>query len=187
GYFVLPATISDYLAEGPFPKVDDDHPAAAEAVNGVKSQIHKLLSIQGTRSVASFHRELGRLMWDLCGMERSEESLRKALDRIPEIRQEFWTNVKVVGDWSSFNQNLEHAGRVADFIELAELMCVDALHRAESAGGHFRAESQTEDGEALRHDDEFSYVAAWEHGFDGPPTLHKEDLTSEYVHPSTRS
>src|SRR3712207_4598504 len=118
GYFVLPNTINDYLASGPFEKVDERDPAAVEALEGVRLQTEKLLSINGTRTTASFHRELGRLMFDLCGMERSEESLRKALDRIPEIRQEFWTNVKVVGDWSSFNQNLEHAGRVADFIEL---------------------------------------------------------------------
>src|SRR5690349_8571472 len=188
GYFVLPATISDYLAGGPFPKVDASHPAAVAAVDTVKTQIHQLLNINGTRSVASFHRELGRMMWDLCGMERSEESLRKALDRIPEIRKEFWTNVKVVGDWHSFNQNLEHAGRVADFIELAELMCIDALHRAESAGGHFRAESQTPEGEALRDDENFAYVAAWEWTPEGqPPVLHREALEFEYVHLAQRS
>jgi succinate dehydrogenase / fumarate reductase, flavoprotein subunit len=188
GYFVLPATISEYLANGPFPAVDGEHPAAVEAVGVVKTQIQKLLSIQGDRSVASFHRELGRLMWDLCGMERTEEGLRKALDRIPELREEFWTNVKVVGDWSAFNQNLEHAGRVADFIELAELMCIDALHRNESAGGHFRAESQTPEGEALRDDEHFSYVAAWEWTPAGqPPVLHREALEFEYVHLAQRS
>jgi succinate dehydrogenase / fumarate reductase flavoprotein subunit len=121
-------------------------------------------------------------------MERSEESLRKALDRIPELRREFWTNVKVVGDWSGFNQNLEHAGRVADFIELAELMCIDALHRSESCGGHFRAESQTPEGEALRDDENFSYVAAWEWTPEGqPPVLHREALEFEYVHLAQRS
>jgi succinate dehydrogenase / fumarate reductase flavoprotein subunit len=188
GYFVLPATISEYLSQGPFPKVPADHPAAVEALEGVRSQIEKLLSIQGNRSVASFHRELGHVMWDLCGMERSEESLRKALDRIGELRQEFWTNVKVLGDWHSFNQNLEHAGRVADFIELAELMCIDALHRAESCGGHFRAESQTEEGEALRDDEHFAYVAAWEWTPEGqPPVLHREELEFEYVHLAQRS
>jgi succinate dehydrogenase / fumarate reductase, flavoprotein subunit len=188
GYFVLPNTINDYLADGPFEKVDDSHPAAVEAMQNVQSQVQKLLSINGTRSVASFHRELGKLMWDLCGMERSEESLRKALDRIPEIRQEFWTNVKVSGDWHSFNQTLEHAGRVADFIELAELMCIDALHRNESCGGHFRAESQTPEGEALRDDDKYAYVAAWEWTPEGqPPVLHKEDLEYEYVHLAQRS
>ena len=154
----------------------------------VQSQVQKLLSINGTRTPASFHRELGQLMWDLCGMERSEESLRKALDRIPEIRQEFWTNVKVSGDWHSFNQTLEHAGRVADFIELAELMCIDALHRTESCGGHFRAESQTPEGEALRDDENFAYVAAWEWTpEDEPPVLHREALEYEYVHLAQRS
>jgi succinate dehydrogenase / fumarate reductase flavoprotein subunit len=188
GYFVLPTTIANYLADGPFPKVDETHPAAVEAVQAVRSQTEKLLSINGTRTVASFHRELGRLMWDLCGMERSEESLRKALDRIPEIKHEFWTNVKVSGEQGTFNQNLEHAGRVADFIELAELMCVDALHRNESCGGHFRAESQTPEGEALRDDENYAYVAAWEYTPDGtPPVLHREALEYEYIHLAQRS
>jgi succinate dehydrogenase / fumarate reductase flavoprotein subunit len=188
GYFVLPGTLSNYLADGPFPKVDESHPAAVEALQSVRAQTEKLLSINGTRTVASFHRELGRLMWDLCGMERSEESLRKALDRIPEIKQEFWTNVKVSGEQGVFNQNLEHAGRVADFIELAELMCVDALHRNESCGGHFRAESQTPEGEALRDDENFAYVAAWEYTPDGtPPVLHREALEYAYIHLAQRS
>ncbi|MCZ2836592.1 fumarate reductase/succinate dehydrogenase flavoprotein subunit [Modestobacter sp. VKM Ac-2985] len=188
GYFVLPSTISNYLADGPFPAVDATHPAAVEAEQSVRSQTERLLSINGTRTVASFHRELGRLMWDLCGMERSEEGLRKALDRIPEIRHEFWTNVKVSGEQGIFNQNLEHAGRVADFIELAELMCVDALHRNESCGGHFRVESQTPEGEALRDDEEYAYVAAWEYTPEGePPVLHREALEYEYVHLAQRS
>jgi succinate dehydrogenase / fumarate reductase flavoprotein subunit len=188
GYFVLPNTINDYLADGPFLAVTAEAPEVVQAMDGVQAQIQKLLSIDGTRSVASFHRELGRLMWDLCGMERSEESLRKALDRIPEIRQEFWTNVKVTGDWHSMNQTLEHAGRVADFIDLAELMCIDALHRHESCGGHFRAESQTPEGEALRDDEHFAYVAAWEWTPEGhPPVLHREDLEYEYVHLAQRS
>ncbi|WP_369131917.1 fumarate reductase/succinate dehydrogenase flavoprotein subunit [Modestobacter sp. I12A-02662] len=188
GYFVLPNTISNYLAAGPFPKFDGTHPAVVEAEQSVRAQTERLLSINGTRTVASFHRELGKLMWDLCGMERSEESLRKALDRIPEIRQEFWTNVKVSGEQGRFNQNLEHAGRVADFIELAELMCVDALHRNESCGGHFRAESQTPEGEALRDDENYAYVAAWEYTPNGsPPVLHREALEYEYVHLAQRS
>ncbi|HEV7727661.1 MAG: sdhA [Modestobacter sp.] len=188
GYFVLPTTIANYLADGPFEKVDETHPAAVEARQAVQTQTEKLLSINGTRTVASFHRELGRLMWDLCGMERSEESLRKALDRIPELKQEFWTNVKVSGEQGTFNQNLEHAGRVADFIELAELMCVDALHRNESCGGHFRVESQTPEGEALRDDENYAYVAAWEYTPDGtPPVLHREALEYEYVHLAQRS
>jgi len=188
GYFVLPNTINDYLADGPFEKVDDGHPAVVEALQEVQGRVEKLLSINGNRTPASFHRELGRLMWDLCGMERSEESLRKALDRIPEIRQEFWTNLKVSGDENTINPTLEHAGRVADFIELAELMCVDALHRAESCGGHFRAESQTPEGEALRDDENFAYVAAWEWTPESaPPVLHREALEYEYVHLAQRS
>ncbi|MDT5033317.1 MAG: succinate dehydrogenase / fumarate reductase, flavoprotein subunit, partial [Actinoplanes sp.] len=125
------------------------------------------------------------IMWEFCGMERTEEGLTKAIGLIRDLCDEFWTRVKVPGTGEQLNQNLEKAGRVADFFGLGELMCIDALHRAESAGGHFRAESQTEDGEALRHDDEFSYVAAWEYG--EQPTLHKEELTFDYVHPSTRS
>jgi succinate dehydrogenase / fumarate reductase flavoprotein subunit len=188
GYFVLPNALANYLADGPFPKVDTTHPAVVEAEQAVRAQTEKLLSINGTRTVASFHRELGKLMWDLCGMERSEEGLRKALDRIPEIKREFWTNVKVSGEQGVFNQNLEHAGRVADFIELAELMCVDALHRNESCGGHFRAESQTPEGEALRDDENFAYVAAWEYTPDGtPPVLHREALEYEYIHLAQRS
>ncbi len=135
----------------------------------------------------SFHKELGHIMWDYCGMERTEEGLRKAIGRIRELRTEFWSDVRVLGTNDELNQALERAGRVADFLELGELMCIDALHRRESCGGHFRAESQTEDGEALRHDDEFAYVAAWEYGGDAAshggakPILHKEDLVYEYV------
>jgi len=187
GYFVLPTTIGDYLARG-VPSVSEDAPEVREAEAAVAARIEKLLSIDGNRTVDSFHRELGRLMWDHCGMERTEEGLRKALDRIPELRREFWTNVKVPGSAATLNQSLEKAGRVADFLELAELMCLDALHRTESCGGHFRAESQTEDGEAARKDDEFSYVAAWEFTGEGsPPVLHREDLHFEYVTPSQRS
>ena len=183
GYFVLPNTINDYLADGPFPKVDDSHPAAVEAVESRSRQrIDKLLSIKGTRTVDSFHRELGHMMWDYCGMERTEEGLRKAITRIRELKAEFWSDVKVLGTGDELNQALERAGRVADFFELGELMCIDALLRRESCGGHFRAESQTEDGEALRHDDEFAYVSAWEFGGEGgKPILHKEPLVYEYV------
>ncbi|MBP2707093.1 fumarate reductase/succinate dehydrogenase flavoprotein subunit [Microbispora sp. RL4-1S] len=185
GYFVLPTTIGDYLAgAGSFGPVDDADVAEARA--SVTGRIEKLLSVNGTRTADSFHRELGRLMWDLCGMERTEESLRKALERIPELREEFWNNVKVPGDPDGLNQALERAGRVADFFELAELMCVDALHRDESCGGHFRAESQDADGEALRDDDNFAYVAAWEWSPRGP-VLHKEELEYEYVKMSQRS
>ncbi len=188
GYFVLPNTINDYLAAGPFDKIDDSHPAAAEAVASVKSRIEKFLSINGSRTVDSFHKELGHIMWDYCGMERTEEGLRKAITRIRELKQEFWSDVRVLGTNEELNQALERAGRVADFIELGELMCIDALVRRESCGGHFRAESQTEDGEALRHDDEYAHVSAWEFGGEGgKPILHKEPLVYEYVEMKQRS
>jgi succinate dehydrogenase / fumarate reductase flavoprotein subunit len=188
GYFVLPNTINDYLADGPFPAVDASHPAVVEAVEVVRTRINKLLSVNGSRTVDSFHRELGRLMWDFCGMERSEEGLRKALTRIRELRKEFWSDVRVLGANEELNQALERAGRVADFLELGELMCIDALVRRESCGGHFRVESQTPDGEALRDDEEFSYVSAWEFGGDnGRPILHKEPLVYEYVEMKQRS
>ncbi|WP_067603576.1 fumarate reductase/succinate dehydrogenase flavoprotein subunit [Nocardiopsis listeri] len=188
GYFVLPNTINDYLADGPFEKVDEQHPEAVKAKDLVTNRIDKLLSTNGSRTVDSFHKELGHIMWDYCGMERSEEGLRKAIDLIRELRAEFWRDVKVLGTNEEFNQALEKANRVADFLELGELMCIDALHRRESCGGHFRAESQTEDGEALRHDDEFAYVAAWEFaGVDSKPVLHKEALEYEYVEMKQRS
>jgi succinate dehydrogenase / fumarate reductase flavoprotein subunit len=188
GYFVLPNTINDYLASGPYEKVDASHPAAVAAVTAVQERINKFLSINGTRTVDSFHRELGRIMWDYCGMERTDEGLRKAITQIRELRAEFWSDVKVLGVNEQLNQTLERAGRVADFLELGELMCIDALQRRESCGGHFRAESQTEEGEALRHDDEFAYVSAWEHAGDGSkPVLHKEPLVYEYVELKQRS
>jgi succinate dehydrogenase / fumarate reductase flavoprotein subunit len=188
GYFVLPNTINDYLSAGPFEKIDDSHPAAAEAVASVKGRIEKFLSINGSRTVDSFHKELGHIMWDYCGMERTEEGLRKAITRIRELKQEFWSDVRVLGTNEELNQALEKAGRVADFIELGELMCIDALVRRESCGGHFRAESQTEDGEALRHDDEYAHVSAWEFGGEGgKPVLHKEPLVYEYVEMKQRS
>jgi succinate dehydrogenase / fumarate reductase flavoprotein subunit len=188
GYFVLPYTIANYLADGPYPKVDATHPAAVQAVEAVKDRIDTLLSLNGSRTVDSFHKELGHIMWDYCGMERSDEGLRKAITRIRELRKEFWSDVRVLGTNEELNQALERAGRVADFIELGELMCIDALVRRESCGGHFRAESQTEDGEALRHDDEFAFVSAWEWGGDGgKPVLHKEQLVYEYVEMKQRS
>jgi succinate dehydrogenase / fumarate reductase flavoprotein subunit len=187
GYFVLPTTIGDYLARGVEP-VAADAPEVLDAERTVADRVETLLSIDGDRTVDSFHRELGHIMWEQCGMERSDEGLRKALDRIPELRREFWSSVKVPGSAATLNQSLEKAGRVADFLELGELMCLDALHRTESAGGHFRAESQTEDGEAARNDQDFSYVAAWEFTGQGrAPVLHKEDLTFDYVTPSQRS
>ena len=188
GYFVLPNTINDYLADGPFPKVDASHPAVIDAVDAVTARINKLLSVNGSRTVDSFHKELGRLMWDYCGMERSEEGLRKALTRIRELKKEYWSDVRVLGTNEELNQALERAGRVADFFELGELMCIDVLVRRESCGGHFRVESQTPDGEALRNDDEFTYVSAWEFGGDdGRPILHKEPLIYEYVELKQRS
>lgn len=185
GYFVLPTTIGDYLAAGPFGDVDEE--AVAQAEIKVRTKIDRLLSVNGTRTPDSFHRELGKLMWDYCGMERTEESLRKALERIPELREEFWQNVKVSGAAEELNQVLEKAGRVADFFDLAELMCLDALIRTESCGGHFRAESQDADGEALRDDENFAHVSAWEFGGEDGPVLHKEALEYEYVKMTQRS
>ena len=188
GYFVLPNTIRDYLADAPFDKVPEDHPAVIEARASVEQRIEKLLSMRGTRSPDSYHKELGLIMWEYCGMERSEDGLRKAIDMIRELKADFWTNLKVLGTSDSLNQSLEKAGRVADFIELGELMCIDALNRRESCGGHFRAESQTDEGEAMRHDDEFAYVAAWEFGGEGgQPTLHKEDLIYTAIEMKQRS
>ncbi|MEH0841646.1 fumarate reductase/succinate dehydrogenase flavoprotein subunit [Micromonospora sp. CPCC 205711] len=188
GYFVLPNTIANYLASGPLDKVEASHPEAVAARRDVEDRISRLLAVDGDRTVDSFHRELGQIMWEHCGMERSEAGLRKAIDEIRALRDEFWKRVKVPGDGEGLNQSLEKAGRVADFFELAELMCIDALHREESCGGHFRAEHQTPDGEAQRDDERFSYVAAWEYTGSGTPSvLHKEDLVFEYVHPTQRS
>jgi succinate dehydrogenase / fumarate reductase flavoprotein subunit len=188
GYFVLPNTINDYLSHGPYPKVDETTPEAKAAVEAAQARVDKLLAINGSRTVDSFHKELGHIMWEYCGMERTEEGLKIAIDKIRKLRDEFWSDVKVTGVNEDFNQTLERAGRVADFLELGELMCIDALHRRESCGGHFRAESQTEDGEALRHDDEFLYVAAWEFGGDGQkPILHKEPLVYEAIELKQRS
>jgi succinate dehydrogenase flavoprotein subunit len=188
GYFIVPYTIGDYLAGSKLEKVDARHAAVREAESRVHERTKRLLSIKGKRTVTSFHRELGQVMWDYCGMARDEASLKKALERIPELRDEFWKNVNVLGSGEELNQALENAGRVADFIELGELMCIDALHRNESCGGHFREEFQTPDGEALRNDAEYSYVAAWEYGgANNRPILNKEPLTFEYVHPTQRS
>jgi succinate dehydrogenase / fumarate reductase flavoprotein subunit len=188
GYFVLPNTIGDYLATARPAKVDASHPAFREAEARIGERTKKLLAIDGKRTVDSFHRELGRIMWDYCGMARNDAGLRKALELIPPLREEFWRNVNVPGSDAHLNQALEKAGRVADFLELAELICIDALHRTESCGGHFREESQTPDGEALRDDEDFAYVAAWEYGGESePPTLHKEPLVFENVKLSQRS
>jgi succinate dehydrogenase / fumarate reductase flavoprotein subunit len=185
GYFVLPTTINDYIGANRFDPVAGDHPAVAAVETEVRQRLDRLLSVNGTRTVDSFHRELGLLMWDHCGMSRNEAGLRKALERIPELRAEFWQSVRVPGEGEELNQELEKANRVADFLELAELMLLDALLREESCGGHFREEHQTADGEALRDDAHFSHVAAWEHG--ETPVLHHETLTFEHVHPTQRS
>ena len=188
GYFVLPTTIGDYLADGPFAAVPADHPVLADAESEVRGRIRTLLLARGDRTPDHFHRELGRLMWQHCGMARTEAGLRKALAAIPALREEFWQRVTVPGSGEHLNQALERAGRVADFLELAELVVRDALHRTESCGGHFREESQTPDGEALRDDANFSYVAAWEFtGVGQPPVLHREPLVFEHVTPSMRS
>ncbi len=188
GYFVLPFTIADYLAKTKPGTVKADHAEFKKAETDASEKIKKLLSIKGTRSVDDFHRELGKLLWDKCGMARDEAGLKQALKKIPEIREEFWKNVKVLGEGEEVNQSLERAGRVADFLEFGELMCYDALHRKESCGGHFRTEYQTEDGEALRNDDEYCYVAAWEYTKYGQaPVLHKEPLAYESVKLAQRS
>jgi succinate dehydrogenase / fumarate reductase flavoprotein subunit len=188
GYFVIPYTIGDYLATNKFEKIDAARPEVLEAEHNVNAISNRLLSIKGKRTVANFHRELGKIVWDYCGMSRTAEGLEFAIGKIRELRDEFWHNVNVPGSGEDFNQQLEGAGRVADFMELAELMCIDALDRNESCGGHFREEYQTEDGEALRDDDHYSYVAAWGwNGADSPPSLTKEHLDFHYVHPSQRS
>jgi len=188
GYFVVPYTIGGHFAGTALPEVTTDHPAFAEVERDVEQRTKKLLSVEGSRTVDSFHRELGKTMWDHCGMSRNREGLADARDRIRGLRSEFWENVRVPGEGEGLNQALEHAGRVADFLEFAELMVQDALHREESCGGHFREESQTDEGEAKRDDEKFSYVAAWEHqGVGGDATLHREPLTFEYCKPTQRS
>jgi succinate dehydrogenase / fumarate reductase flavoprotein subunit len=188
GYFVLPATVGDYLASSNLAKVDATHPECRRVEAEVAASTRRLLEINGKRTVDSFHRELGKLMWDQCGMARSAPGLKKALAQIPELKAEFWRDINVPGSDTELNQALEKAGRVADFLELGELMCLDALHREESCGGHFRVEHQTEDGEALRDDERFAYVAVWEYkGPDRTPELHKEPLEFEYVPFAQRS
>jgi succinate dehydrogenase / fumarate reductase flavoprotein subunit len=188
GYFIIPYTIGNYLATAKPATVAADAPAAKEAVANATAITKKLLNGNGKRTVDSFHRELGKIVWDYCGMARNEAGLKKALSQIPALREEFWKNVRVLGTNEEFNQSLERAGRVADFFELAELMCLDALDRKESCGGHFREEYQTPEGEALRDDANYSYVAAWEFQGEGrAPALTKEPLTFNYVKPSQRS
>jgi succinate dehydrogenase / fumarate reductase flavoprotein subunit len=188
GYFVLPYTIADYLARNDASPVSADHPAFRQTEQEVSERGQRLLGVNGTRSVDSFHRDLGKLMWNQCGMSRNASGLQDALDKIPEMREQFWSDVRVTGSGEELNQELEKAGRVADFLEFGELMCRDALERDESCGGHFREEHQTEDGEARRDDERFAYVAAWEFtGVGSPPIPHKEPLDFEYVHLAQRS
>jgi len=188
GYFVLPVTVPNYLAGVKPGGIDESHPDVRRTVAEVEARIKQLLSIGGKRTPESYHRELGTLMWDHCGMGRTAEGLKFALGKIPELREQFYSDLSIVGSGEELNGMLEKAGRVADFFELAELTCIDALSREESAGGHFREEHQTEEGEAKRNDDLFSYVAAWEFsGATNAPKLNKEPLNFEYVHPSQRS
>ncbi len=188
GYFILPYTIGHYFASSNQAKPPANHAEFKKVVEEARTRTQKLLSIKGKRTVTSLHRELGRLLWEKCGMARNDAGLKEALKRIPALREEFWNKVNVTGENGELNQNLEYAGRVADFMEFAELLCLDALHRNESCGGHFREEFQTPDGEARRDDEHFAYVAAWEYqGPDKPPALHKEQLVYDEVHMSQRS
>jgi succinate dehydrogenase / fumarate reductase flavoprotein subunit len=189
GYFILPNTIGDYLApmlaRDPAPV---EHPAFAEAVGEVRARVHRFLTGRGRHSVDWFHRELGRILWDQCGMARNRAGLEQAISDIRALRERYQADVRVLGDDASVNQSLEKAGRVADFFELGALMCEDALHREESCGGHFREEHQTPDNEALRDDDNFAYVAAWEYtGPCEPAKLHREHLAFNHVQPTQRS
>ncbi len=188
GYFVLPATINDYLATATLPRVVEDHPECTATLTAAQQRLNQLIGINGSRSVDSFHRELGLLMWDYCGMARTKAGLEEVIPRIRDLREQFWKDLRVPGSGTGLNQSLEKAGRVADFMEFAELLAIDALHREESCGGHFREEYQTEDGEAARQDDLFSYVAGWEFQNVGEePVLHREPLNFENVTPTTRS
>jgi len=188
GYFILPYTIGDYIARNNLGRIDEKNLEFKRVEAGVNDLVERLLSIKGHHTVDSFHRRLGKIMWDDCGMSRNAQGLEAAIQEIRALKEEYWKDVNVAGSAADLNQSLEKAGRVADFFELAELMCIDALHRDESCGGHFREEYQTPDGEAQRNDEQFSYAAAWEYrGADQAPVLHKEPLTFEYVHPSQRS
>ena len=188
GYFILPNTVPNYIASTKLEKVDTSHPAFRCVRDDVDKRIAQMVSTRGKRTVDSMHKELGRMMWQTCGMSRSEEGLKDTLAKIPILREQFRTDLSIVGTGEELNQSLEKAGRLADYIDLAELMCLDALDRRESCGGHFRVESQTPEGEALRDDEHYSYVAAWEwQAADGTWQLHKEPLEFEYVHLAQRS
>jgi succinate dehydrogenase / fumarate reductase flavoprotein subunit len=188
GYFVIPYTLGNYLAdEIRTPSIPTSHPAFAEAEKSVSERLNTLLSIRGSKTVESFHKRLGKIMWDKCGMARNEAGLKEAIAEIQALKKEFWSDVKIPGDTNGMNPELDKAGRVADFIELGELMCIDALQRNESCGGHFREESQTNDGEAKRDDENFCYVSAWEYNGESDWKLNKEELNFEIVKPSQRS
>ena len=188
GYFVIPYTIGDYLSDFLGKPISTETDAFKAAEAGVRSGIDQLLAIKGSRTADSFHRQLGRIVWDYCGIARNADGLRQALQTIPKLREEFWQNLRIPGENAAVNPEIEKAARVADYFELAELMCLDALHREESCGGHLREEYQTPEGEALRDDDDFQYVAAWEwNGTGKAPTLHKEPLEFEFVMPTQRS
>lgn len=187
GYFILPYTIGHYLATSEFTSVREDRRECREALQRVTSRISRLLNSRGHRTAASFHREVGKILWNHCGMSRHEEGLKSALTSIPALREEFWKTVMVPGSGEEFNQELEYAGRVADYLEFAELLCHDALHREESCGAHFREEYQTDEGEPRRDDSRFSHVAAWEYREGAAPVLHKERLVFEFVPPTRRS
>ena len=187
GYFILPYTIGHYLATAKFTPVGEDHRESRAALQRVQNRIGRLLNSKGHRTAASFHREVGKLLWNHCGISRNEEGLKSALTSIPALREEFWRDVMVPGSGQAFNQELEYAGRVADYLEFAELLCHDALHRKESCGAHFREEYQTDEGEAQRDDSRFAHVAAWEYREGASPILHKEPLAFEFVRPTTRS
>jgi succinate dehydrogenase / fumarate reductase flavoprotein subunit len=188
GYFIIPYTLGDYLATARPAPVDPARAEVRAVEAAVRERVGRLLAVNGTRTVDDFHRALGKILWERCGMERNAAGLRQALAEIPRLREEFWRDVRVLGTGEELNQSLERAGRVADFLEFAELMCRDALHREESCGGHFRTEHQTPDGEAQRDDANFAYVAGWEYAGPGKePVLHKEKLVFENVHLATRS
>jgi succinate dehydrogenase / fumarate reductase flavoprotein subunit len=188
GYFVIPYTIGNYLAnEIKTPVIPVTDPAFDAAEKAVSERIQKLMNIKGSQSVESFHKRLGKIMWDKCGMARNEQGLKEAIEEIRQLKQEFWSDVRIPGGVLEVNNELDKANRVADFIELGELMCIDALHRRESCGGHFREEMQTEEGEALRDDANFQYAAAWEYLKDGEWQLHKEELKFDVAKPTQRS
>jgi succinate dehydrogenase / fumarate reductase flavoprotein subunit len=188
GYFVIPYTIGHYLASTPLPEVSTEHDSFKDVRAEAQSRIDRLLTVKGKKTARELHRTLGGLLWDYVGMSRNEAGLRHALEQIPQLRDEFWQNVSVPGEANNLNKNLEYAGRVADYLEFAELLTLDALERRESCGGHFREEYQTPDNEARRDDEHFSHVAAWEYQGEGKaPVRHTEPLTFEYVHPTQRS